>query len=265
MLIYGIDFSGARDAGEGIWVASGKTRLGRLRIDYLAAARDLPGSSPARQESLRCITFLIAGSGACKAGLDFPFSLPSEMIGEDWAGWALSLGRRFADAESFRDWCRQTAGGQEKLRRTDIETGAPMCAWNLRVYRQTYFGIRDVLAPLVRSDLARVVPMQEPDRRKPQLYEVCPASTLKAAGLYISYKETGPADRVSRREARRVILEWLEKSCRVRFAAPELRRRALDDGAGNALDAVLCAFAAARAWPRLSADPVERVEGRVYF
>lgn len=265
MLIYGIDFSGARDAGEGIWVAAGKTRLGRLRIDYLAAARDLPGSSPAREDSLRCITFLIAGSGACKAGLDFPFSLPSEMIGEDWTGWALSLGRRFADAESFRDWCRQTAGGQEKLRRTDIETGAPMCAWNLRVYRQTYFGIRDVLAPLVRSDLARVVPMQEADRRKPQLYEVCPASTLKAAGLYISYKETGPADRVSRREARRVILEWLEKSCRVRFAAPELRRRALDDGAGNALDAVLCAFAAARAWPRLSADPVERVEGRVYF
>jgi hypothetical protein len=52
------------------------------------------------------------------------------------------------------------------------------------LFRQTCFGIRSVLAPLVRDGLVSVVPMQRPAADKPWLLEICPASTLKARNLY---------------------------------------------------------------------------------
>lgn len=41
--VFGIDFSGARDAGKKIWVVFGIIEEDTLRIDECCQARDLPG------------------------------------------------------------------------------------------------------------------------------------------------------------------------------------------------------------------------------
>ena len=42
--VYGVDFSGARDAGEKIWIASGVIEADTLRIDACQQAGNLPRS-----------------------------------------------------------------------------------------------------------------------------------------------------------------------------------------------------------------------------
>ena len=63
--------------------------------------------------------------------------------------------------------------------------------FRLRLYRQTYFGIRDVLYPLARDQQVCVLPMQSvlPDRA--WILKICPASTLKRENLYLRRYKRG--------------------------------------------------------------------------
>ncbi len=56
------------------------------------------------------------------------------------------------------------------------------------LFRQTYYGVLDLLKPLVRTKKASILPMQEAMPGLPRLIEICPASTLKAHNCYSSYK-----------------------------------------------------------------------------
>ncbi len=266
MFVYGVDFSGAQDAGRSIWIASGRTRFRSLLIQDVRPAIELPASSVDRDGSLAALTWLIAGVGPAAVGLDFPFSLPQGLLhGRTWQDWVLAFGETFPGPDEFRAWCAEAAGGEELKRETEIETEAPMSAYNLRLYRQTFYGIRDVLAPLVHLDLARVLPMQPHSQSLTRLYEVCPASTLKAAGIQESYKETSPDQREEKRQARERILEWTEHKRRVRFQSDDIRQRVLEDGQGDALDSILAAIAASRARPPRHPDERMLIEGLVYI
>ena len=64
----------------------------------------------------------------------------------------------------------------------------PFAAYNLRIYRQTFYGVRDVLAAAVARQAAAVIPMQEYAANKAWIVEACPASTLKSLGVYRPYK-----------------------------------------------------------------------------
>lgn len=107
--------------------------------------------------------------------------------------------------ESFREWCRRRAAGKKLRRQTDWDNKAPFAPYNLRVYRQTFYGLRNLLAPLVATGRASVLPMQAPAPNLPWLVEAYPACLLKAAGQYRPYK--GPGDR--QRVAREGIVEHL--------------------------------------------------------
>jgi hypothetical protein len=178
--IYGVDFSGASDAGKTIWLAGGIVHGADLRIDECTQAKDLPGSSASRDECLAALGRFIAGSGASAFGLDFPFGLPRPLVRQpSWQDFVLAFPDEYPRAEAFRESCRQAAGGRELKRLTDRQSATPFSPYNLRLFRQTYYGIRDLLHPLVRQGAASVRPMQpvEPDR--PWILEICPASTLK--------------------------------------------------------------------------------------
>jgi hypothetical protein len=198
-------------------------------------------------------------------GLDFPFGLPQALVGyHDWESFVLAFPYDYPDPEAFLGFCRQTAQGRELRRLTDVTARTPFSPYNIRLYRQTYYGLRDVLHPLVRKNRACVLPMEEPAKDKPWLLEICPASTLKQEGLYTPYK--GNDDRC--RSARRHILQALErKSIAIREQA--LRARILLDAGGNALDSVIAALATFRALDTSLAPEVEcsgayAVEGYVY-
>lgn len=238
----GIDFSGAEDAGRAIWVASGVIEAQRLRIEWCLPGEALPGSGRQRTRCLEALRAFIAGQGAAAIGCDFPFGLPAALMGHDrWEDFVRCFAGRFATPEAFRAYCIEAAGGRELKRLTDREARTPFAAYNLRLYRQTYFGVRDLLAPLVREGAASVPPMQAPCAGVPWLLEICPASTLKQAGLYRPYKGRGEALRTARAE----ILDAL--ACLIPFSLESrLRLVLLNNSGGDALDAVIAAAATFR-------------------
>jgi len=265
--IIGIDFSGAEKAGEAIWIAESQVDGERVRIESCRSAAGLFGSGPERSRCLAALVDFIAGQRNAIIGCDFPFSLPSAMIGAGgWRTFALGLASRFASADEFLADCRRRANGREIRRACDHESRVPFAAYNLRIYRQTYHGIRDVLAPLIRADSAAVLPMERPRPDRPWVIETCPASTLKHAGLYPSYKGRGDAARAARRH----IVTGLVRKGLLAPLSRSLRCLAIDNQGGDALDSMVAAAATARAH-RAGAfrdsipNRCELVEGRVYY
>jgi hypothetical protein len=209
---------------------------------------------------------LVAREKTAAFGLDFPFGLPRELVTEPaWEAFALAFPERYPDAEAFRRECRAAAGGRELRRRTDSESKTPFSPYNLRLYRQTYYGVRDLLHPLVRDGLASVLPMQRPAPDWPWVLEICPASTVKREGLPTSYK--GRADG-PKRAAREIILRTLEGTGRLVVESEPSRALILDDPGGDALDSVIAAYAVLRALRDPAGLTTEdrdyRIEGYVY-
>ena len=149
--------------------------------------------------------------------------MPKDLIAaESWSEFLERFSERFGSEADFRESCTDSAlrvGDRKELRRrTDIEAAAPFSPYNLRIYRQTYYGIKELLGPLVSKNLVNVPPLHDSGDGVPWLMEVCPASTLKASGLYGSYKDARGSV-----EAREFILRALEESGRVGFADRAVR------------------------------------------
>jgi Protein of unknown function (DUF429) len=242
--IVGVDFSGARNAGRLIWIAEGVDAGGALRIESCRPAMELDGGSRRRDDAIQAVAQRIRETGPAVVGLDFPFGLPESLADEaTWFDFATSFGRRYVSAEEFKRICLERAGGRELRRLTDLETRTPFSPYNLRLYRQTYYGIRDLLAPLVTSNDACVLPMQSPVPGKTWLVEICPASTLKSNLPHVrNYKNRS----VESSESRQRILRWLEGGPSV-ILTDAVRNRALMDSHGDAVDSVIAAYAAWRA------------------
>jgi hypothetical protein len=100
------------------------------------------------------------------------------------------------------------------------------------------------------------------------LVEACPASTLKLMGLpHQNYKqpEGGPLT-YKRRVTRRVILEGLTSYVSI---SDSQRRVIMRNGGGDALDAVIAALGAVRAWNTCDHQRISRhhrypLEGHLY-
>jgi hypothetical protein len=263
--IYGVDFSGAKDAGKRIWIASGTAVEETLQIEACHPAEDLPGSTEGRAAALYALGDLVANDIRSAVGLDFPFGLPRALVDYDrWESFVLSFPQDYPGPEAFREACREAAGGRELRRLTDEAARTPFSPYNIRLYRQTYYGIRDLLHPIVERNEACVLPMQDVAEDRPWLLEICPASTLKQAGLYRPYK----GSQAERRSARRHILQAFERKG-IASRDPALWQTVVDDAGGDALDSVIAALTtleALRTPP--SPDPKDNdtyaVEGFVY-
>ncbi|WP_374313355.1 hypothetical protein [Dongia sp.] len=260
--ILGIDFSGARDAGRKIWIAEARRSDGPLAIENCLPASALPGSSKEPGIAITALARHIVAEADTIAGCDFPFSLPVDLVlAPAWRGFALSFRQRFVDPLSFHDICHRETGGIEVKRRTDREDRTPFNSFNLRLYRQTWWGIGHLLAPLVAAKAATVWPQMDQVSGKPVIIEVCAACSLIRLDLYPPYKGRTPAHR----KARQRILDQLVSGG---FLAPpkrSLRTLLLDNQGGDALDAVIGAIAVNRARLDHTRDRIDRLEGRVYY
>ena len=259
--IIGVDFSGAALAGDKIWIARAHFQDENLIFDELLPARDLPASSSQRDAALPALTKYIQSLAAPICGFDFPFSLQAGELDRDtWRDWVLQTPARFADADSFR------AAYSGAKRATDTLAKTPFAPLNLRLYRQTYYGIARVVAPLLR-DNAVALPFEQPTGATIEgaawLLEICPASLLKKHKLYFSYK--GKSD--AQRDNRERILTECQTRFRLEISEP-MQQIAFADAEGDALDAILSAVCVARALEKddfAPRDAVEKMEGRVYF
>ncbi|MCS7072274.1 MAG: DUF429 domain-containing protein [Anaerolinea sp.] len=254
----GVDFSGGIDAGRKIWIAEGRISGGQLHVLNLQRACELPGGAEERGVAITALRDWIAAQpGGTLIGCDFPFSLARSMLRHStWDAFAAAFGGDYPQAEALFEAGR--AAGSP-YRQTDREARTPFAPCNLRLYRQTYYGIRDLLAPIAAAGQARILPFHDPTPELPGLIEVCPASLLKARRWYLSYK--GP----DRQPARAQILDRLIDSGVV--ISDTFSVTVLDDAGGDALDSVIAAVCAAHAVDQIAqpVDALSRLEGRVYY
>lgn len=260
--ILGIDFSGAQDAGRKIWVAEGRRVDGPLVIEHCRPALDLPDGAKRPDLAIAALARHITAEHDTVAGCDFPFSLPLDLVmAQDWRSFALDFTRRFVDPLGFHDLCHRATGGVEVKRRTDREDKTPFNSFNLRLYRQTWWGIGHLLAPLVASNAATIWPQMNKRANRPVIVEVCAACSLIRLDCYPSYK----GRTLAHRKARARILDLL--IAREFLSAPRrsLRNLLLDNQGGDALDAVIGAIAVNRSDLNGARDRIDRLEGRVFY
>jgi hypothetical protein len=245
--IYGVDFSGAKDAGKRIWIARGIAEGRKLRIEGCCQASSFPGAGNDRNSCLAALRDFIAREKNSIFGADFPFGLPDKVIQElfkvvTWAEFVRDFYETFSSPENFRKTCWKAAGSSELKRITDKYSKTPFSPYNLRVCYQTYYGIHDILYPLVSADRARVLPMQSVERGKTIIIEICPASTLKqlekqpnGKNLYKTYKGK------EYRNQRLQIVDALMKTNLISIP-DSIRTIALNDNGGDALDSIIAAY-----------------------
>lgn len=260
--ILGIDFSGASDAGAKIWIATAARSDGPLVIADCRPAMLLPEGAKAPDAALAALRKYVLAETDTIAGCDFPFSLPIDLIAaKNWQTFARDFLKRYPTPLDFHDLCHQATGGVETKRRTDIEDRTPFNSFNLRLYRQTWWGIGHLLAPLVAEGRACVWPQMPKQAGKPLLLEVCAACSLIRLDHYPSYKGRTAAHR----KARAGILDLLIASGWLSPPKRAMRKMLLDNYGGDALDAVIGAVAVNRADFSRKPDRIDRMEGRVFY
>ena len=239
--IYGVDFSGARDAGRKVWIAGGYVADDELVVEDCRSAADRFGTTD-RTAVFEELRGFVREHPDCLFGFDFPFGLPRGVVdGDEWTTVIDGFVDRFADPAHLRETCTEDGDGH-RLRATDALAGA-MCPYNIRIQYQTYYGVGAVLHPLVTDHGIPVSPMTNPEADPRGLVEVYPAATLARYGLHRDgYKEA--TERATTRRTRN--LEGLVERADLR-TADSLRETVAADDEGDALDSIVAACATFRA------------------
>lgn len=260
--IIGVDFSGSIKAGKTIWIAFSNIESGGLKVLDCRRASDLENSGADRGIALKALHYYVSRQSNAVIGFDFPFGLPEQLVVENnWEDFILTFAEKFSSPEQFRKYCFDLAGGRELKRQTDIDCKAPFSPYNLRLFRQTYYGIRDLILPLVKNNQVSVLPMQQRTEGKPWLIEICPASFLKREGHYLSYK----GKKVEQYQARLKIIALLERNIGLNFDRAGLQEKILNDCGGDALDSIIAACCAARAAKNIPPPEEAGVEGFTFY
>lgn len=252
--------------------------------------RQLPGGAVDLVPALQALVRKVIESPRSAWGFDFPFALPravaalGQSIPTDDFNAGVAAVAACRTAEEFRRRCMSASPGVELRRRTDREAATPFSPYNLRLFKQTFHGIVDVLQPLRGRSEVAVLPVDSlPAPAKPgerlafnrratgsvphvYLMEVCPASVLRALGYPARGYKGASTDRAERRHA---ILQRLTADRFVRPAPRTLRSRIVEERNGDAIDAVLAAVGAWRGYRsydhgKLRDVPEYATEGFVY-
>lgn len=269
--VFGVDFSGAKEAGNSIWIAEIDGGDEPELVDCAPVAERFDVAAE-RESAHRALTrHLAALDGDAAAALDFPFALPSSVVDPaDWESFVREFPSLFSSPADLQRRCQSRAeltddDRVQHVRATEEAVGA-LSPYNRRLRSQTFYGVRDVLRPLVLADAVRVAPMQSLAPEKPTLLETYPAAALDSLDgetHRAGYKETSEAGR----KRRTANLDALGRESELTVPEP-VRGRLLADADGDGLDAVLAAFAG---W-RNTVDPANldiddgeyREEGYIY-
>ena len=255
--IYGVDFSGAAEAGRNAWVARCE-RVGRsakLTLIGLDSLERLAGASK-RDVALSWLVKAIQDSRDALWGIDFPFGLPIELGLGDWSTQLEAVDSWTGTTNAFGlDCCARAMKAVNKLhtrRDTDRETKTPFDCYHYRIVYQMFHGMRDVLLPLRDDESTCVLPFDVAtlDTAKRVVAESCPGSTLKRLGLpHARYKQAKPGRvAIKHKRVRELILAGLSASIEIN---PTQRRTMLNNPGGDALDAAIAAVGTWDAYRRM--------------
>ena len=248
MRIYGVDFTCAPRRAKPITAAIGLLKNGALRIQEIE-----------RLASFAEFEALLARPGPWIGGFDFPFSLPRELVGDlGWpAAWpelvahcaAMSRLELRAALDAYR--ASRPVGAKYAHRATDLPAGSssPMKLVNPPVALMFHEG-----APRLLAAGVHLPALGAGDARRVALEAYPGLLVRKQLGIRDSYKsDTRSEHTPGRRAARRKVMHALKAgkplglTLRVGNA---LEKLIVAEGAGDLLDAVICAMQAAWAATR---------------
>ncbi len=259
--LHGVDFTSAPRKAKPITLASGRMHDDVLVLERLQTFHDFDSFSE-----------WLAQPGPWVGGFDFPFSLPRELT--EQLGWPTTwpeLIRHYASLsrdtirETFKVVCDARPVGSKFLHRAAdlIAQSSSSMKWvNPPVAYMLHAG-----APLLLNADVTIPLMHQGDPNRIAL-EAYPGMIARSITRE-SYKNDSKALQTpERRAARLAIIKALEQGAHPRqipIDTGTFRRRLLDDGSGDLLDAVLCMVLAAWGWQRRSANyglpPHDALEG----
>jgi hypothetical protein len=249
ILLHGVDFSGADSGG-----------LAKIR----AVTRDLgdprrPVASMGRMDRRGLVRAILASRDDGRDHLwrvDAPMGIPGEIAREFGVGPAwIDVARWMQSFGSPRLWRGEVRGRvrREPRRTCDAEMSTPMSPLNLRVFKQTWTFVCEVLLPLAEAGVS--IQPCVPAGGRVAVTEGCPSSVLHLHGWpRRGYKGGGDPPRRLRAEIVRLLRQH-------GLAIPDpLAEEAVRDEEGDLLDALLLVDA-----PVATAVPaVAMIEGWVH-
>jgi hypothetical protein len=262
LILHGVDFSGADGGGAA-----------KIRI----AERELAPRSPVSirgridRNGLRKAILETAGDGREHLWrIDAPFGLPVECFSaarpEGFPADHELTWRAIAEWMSTFDSARAWRGAMRELSRRepkracDREFRTPLAPMNLRVFKQTFTVITEVLLPLAREGVA-IDPVVGASGAAPavRVCEGCPSSVLRHHGWsFKGYKGGGEPPRRLREEFVRLLRkEGLE-------IASETAVEAIHDEEGDLLDALILTLPLIEGGVPPEFEQQARVEAWVY-
>ncbi|QDZ29473.1 DUF429 domain-containing protein [Noviherbaspirillum sp. UKPF54] len=260
MHVVGVDFTSVPRRAKPITVAHGMADGALLRIERVDEHGDWASFEAWLDQP-----------GSWVGAFDFPFGLPRELVEhlgwpQNWAALVMHCAAlpRAQLRETFKAFCdARPVGNKFAHRATDRPAGSsPSMKW---VNPPVAYMFHEGTQRLLRAGVT-VFGLHDGDPRRIAL-EGYPGLVARAV-TRASYKSDERAKQTPARRAARVqIVQVLENGnhplgIRLRLA-PALRRKLVDDGSADWLDAVLCAVAAAWAAQRphfglpRTLDPVE--------
>ena len=256
----GVELRGGVSAGADSWVVTGRVQHPASRLEACQRLERLPGSAPDDREIAHAaLVQFIAKQRSSVVALTTPFGLPRTLAGtSDWLEFVAGFTDRYPSLEEFQRHCAKRADGREVWRATDRRHARRVAVFKRRWAHRTYFGLRNVIAPLVVHGHATAWPMQESEPGKPVLIEVAPEVVGRVGGVGVAFKGQLPVAADSRRDA---LARWCEREG---LDAGAIESDVVEDSTTTALGAVIAAGVAARccaALPDPPADAAQGVEG----
>lgn len=246
--VYGVDFSSAPTQRKPITIAVGQVSQGRYVLDQVVPV-----------PTLLAFEDFLHHPGPWTAGFDLPMSMPRALI--EHYGWPATWPefiQWYGDQprpllrERFKAFCDgRPIGNKYVYRKTDRPAGSsPAMRWtNPPVAWMAHAGAPRILRAGLHVPGLR--PVSEAGQQQRVALEAYPGFTARQV-CRDSYKSDEAAKQTAaRREARQRILRALESgdaglNCRL-IVSSAWRRRMIDDGSGDLIDAAICALQAAHA------------------
>jgi hypothetical protein len=197
-VVYGVAYGDGGSEATETWVGRGVVTADGLSVDRCAPADEWFDAPEAPPETPTLTTFLADLPPTAAVGLDFPFGLPEAVVAEEtWEAFLRCLPSWVDGPDDLRRRCERHLGTtgtptapDARLRATDAPLSA-MSPFAEPIVASTFYGLRDVLRPLVLSDAVRVLPMTSPHPDRPFAIEVYPAGTLVDLDLFVAGYEGG--------------------------------------------------------------------------
>ena len=266
--IFGIDYSGSLQASKKIWICEAEFFKNEININSVYSIFD-KFKIKSREETNYQIISLIKNNPDGVFGFDFPFSLPIRAIQNlSWKEFIINFDKTYKSENEFRNKLRKLFNFKDIKRKCDITSKTPFSPYNLRIYRQTYYGITEILKPLLLLNSTSVLPFDKTESKKSIIMEVCPASLMKIRKETIKWPGSYKGKKEVHRENRMKILDILLSHLNLKFLDLKNQEFILNDAEGDALDSLICVICALRglSYPELSVkDENYMLEGYVYY